>query len=155
MKTMVISMETINMTSLFPTPGTGKFKRHSPASAHLDMTPMVDLGFLLITFFIFTTTLAQKGVVKLVMPHKGDGTDVAESKALTAILGKDNKVFIYSGKWEDVAIHQKVVQTSYNVNTGMGSWIRAKQNALGKHKNSMVFIIKPTEHASYQNVVDA
>ena len=50
----------------------GKTKRKIHPSLNIDMTPLVDLGFLLITFFIFTTTMAEKRTTNLVMPKDGD-----------------------------------------------------------------------------------
>jgi biopolymer transport protein ExbD len=62
------------------------------------MTPMVDLGFLLITFFIITTQLSKPSVVKLNMPKESKySTTVGESNALTFILDKDDRVYYYHG----------------------------------------------------------
>src|SRR5262250_581164 len=60
--------------------GVGRMKKHN---LRTDMTPMVDLGFLLITFFVFTARLNQPAVVKLNMPKDGKKTLVGESTALT------------------------------------------------------------------------
>src|SRR6185312_9616448 len=80
-------------------PGVKKAKK---LSTRVDMTPMVDLGFLLITFFIFTTTMSTPNTMKLTMPkeekNKEDQTEVKESGALTILLGKDNEVFYYEGQ---------------------------------------------------------
>ena len=118
------------------------------------MTPLVDLGFLLITFFIFTTTMAEKKATGLVMLQDGE-TAVASSKALTVILGDGNKVFAYAGRWEDAVSHQNIIQTNYSVTEGLGSLIRTKQKQLGDKKDNLVLIIKPLSTASYQNVIDA
>jgi biopolymer transport protein ExbD len=133
----------------------GKTKRKIHPSLNIDMTPLVDLGFLLITFFMFTTTMAEKRTTNLIMPKDGDSTKLAESKALTAILGGNNKVFVYVGKWEDAVNNQKIIQSNYNLYEGLGNLIRAKQKQLGQKRDGLVLLIKPRSTASYRNVIDA
>ena len=74
-----------------------KAKRKFSPTIKIDMTPMVDLGFLLITFFIFTTTMSDKITMKLYMPHNGDPTPIGKSKVLTVLLSSNNKVYAYEG----------------------------------------------------------
>jgi biopolymer transport protein ExbD len=68
------------------------------------MTPMVDLGFLLITFFVFTATMSSPTTLDLNMPKDVDDplkkTEVKESAVLTILLGKDNHVYYYEGPLE-------------------------------------------------------
>jgi biopolymer transport protein ExbD len=71
-------------------------------STRVDFTPMVDLGFLLITFFMLTTTMIKPQTMEIAMPSKAkvpdsEQTKVKASKAITIILGKKNKVFYYMG----------------------------------------------------------
>lgn len=77
-------------------------KKAKKLSTRVDMTPLVDLGFLLITFFIFTTTLSTPATMPLAMPKDEidpkDLTEVKESGALTIMLGKGNQVYYYEGK---------------------------------------------------------
>src|SRR5438034_1835893 len=80
-------------------PGVKKAKK---LSTRIDLTPMVDLGFLLITFFIFTTTLAKPTGLKINLPKDVDKpeeqTKTKESGTITFLLGKDNHVFYYEGQ---------------------------------------------------------
>ena len=92
-----------------------KTKRKIHSSLRIDMTLMVDLGFLLITFFVFTTTISEKKAMKLFMPtDKGDSSELPQSKVLTVVLGEKNKVYAYEGKFEDAAIQNKIISTYYN-----------------------------------------
>ncbi|MCB0716569.1 MAG: biopolymer transporter ExbD [Chitinophagaceae bacterium] len=80
-------------------PGVKKAKK---LSTRVDMTPMVDLGFLLITFFVFTATMSTPTTLDLNMPKDVKDpkkqTEVKNSGALTILLGKDNNVFYYEGQ---------------------------------------------------------
>ncbi|MGZ3937232.1 MAG: ExbD/TolR family protein [Flavisolibacter sp.] len=133
-------------------------KRKVHREPRIDMTPMVDLGFLLITFFIFTTTLSDKTTIKLYMPHEGDPTPTGESRVLTVLLGNNNKVYAYEGGFEKAVKEHKVVSTSYDEAGGIGQLIREKQMQLmgtRDGKASLLFLIKPTKQSTYKNVVDA
>src|SRR5215211_46521 len=144
------------MAQIQPEPMAGKTKRKIPAALFIDMTPMVDLGFLLISFFIFTTTMAEKRATTLFMPKEStDSLDLPESKAITAILAKDDKVFVYAGKWEDAVRNNKIAQTSYNHYPGLGNFIRFRQKALRENKDGLMLLIKPLSNSSYKNLIDA
>jgi biopolymer transport protein ExbD len=139
----------------------GKTKRILRPSLRIDMTPMVDLGFLLITFFIFTTTMSEKKAMKLYMPtDKGIPSNAPESKVLTVVLGAENQVFAYEGKFENAVNENRVLSTTYDESDGMAKLIRAKQKSLQatdkkEGRNGLIFLIKPTKECSYRNVVDA
>lgn len=138
-----------------------KTRRKLHPSLRIDMTPMVDLGFLLITFFIFTTTMSDKKSMRLYMPADG-GTPPAipESRVLTVLLSSNNNVYAYEGKFEDAMKENKIVSTTYNMSDGIGQLIRDKQKRLRafnkqEDRNDLIFLIKPTRQSTYKNVVDA
>lgn len=81
-----------------------KKKRFNKKSTRVDLTPMVDLGFLLLTFFVFTTTLSEAKAMDLVMPYDKVDTardPVCESCVLTVVLDKGNKIKYYEGAAEN------------------------------------------------------
>lgn len=153
-KGRLISTKTTAMAGIQPQQTSSSVRcRHS---LKIDMTPMVDLGFLLITFFIFTTALAHPTVTRLVMPADGPPSEVKESNSLTALLD-DGRVWIYKGRWDDAVAQRRVVQTDYNVHGGLGAAIRQKQKELatGSAKDDLVLLIKPLPSAPYRAVVAA
>ncbi len=83
--------------------GKGKKKAKKPA-ASIDMTPMVDLAFLLLTFFVLAATLAKPKTMEIIYPKKADTdstTKVNFQLATTLLLGeKENEIFYYSGMFK-------------------------------------------------------
>jgi biopolymer transport protein ExbD len=113
------------------------------------MTPLVDLGFLLISFFIFTAALSEPTVTRLIMPREGEETAVRQSHSLTLLLdGK--KLYAYEGLWDEARSQQRISEASYDLQTGAGDLIRQKQQRSG---NDLVVLIKPLASSSYENVV--
>jgi biopolymer transport protein ExbD len=161
-------------------PGVKKAKK---LSTRVDMTPMVDLGFLLITFFIFTTTMGEPATMALAMPKDEvdpkDLTEVKESGALTIMLGKNNEVYYYEGqlksdgsnfvtsdfkKIRDEIIKKKkeVIAAHYHDAACPGIQEKWQKNHPDdpnwkdacKDKDFVV-VIKPNSEASYKNTIDA
>ncbi len=137
------------MTGLI-SPATTK-KNQCKKVSSIDMTPMVDLGFLLITFFIFTSTLSESNALGLVMPAQGPPSLTGASKTLTVVLGGEDELSYYQGKLESSGGLQP---TSYHTQHGFGSIIRAKQEMLGTEKNELMVIINPSDHATYDNLIN-
>jgi biopolymer transport protein ExbD len=84
--------------------GGGKHKkvRAKKSSTHIDMTPMVDLAFLLLTFFILTTTFSKPKVMDITMPIKDDvkkeeQTKVPASQTMSILLTKNDRIIWYMG----------------------------------------------------------
>jgi biopolymer transport protein ExbD len=142
-------------------PGVKKAKK---LSTRIDMTPMVDLGFLLITFFIFTATMSTPTTMRLIMPKDEKDpeqqTEVKQSGALTILMGKDNQVYYYEGQMEadgsnfqtsDYKAIRDVIQKKRTDVMQLG-------RSQGYHPDSLdrdlVVVIKPNTDATYKNTVD-
>lgn len=88
--------------------GGGKGKhgkvRAKKQSTHIDMTPMVDLAFLLLTFFMLTTTFNKPQAMEINMPVKSDNPEndikIPESLTWTIILSENDKIFYYNKKFD-------------------------------------------------------
>ena len=138
----------------------GGLRRSKKLSTKVDLTPMVDLGFLLITFFVFTTSMSKPKKMDLFLPAgKTPSTPTGMSTALTIIPIADNRLFYYHGELT-TALQQNQYGTTYYAGTNsIGDIIRLKQQTLDKTpkftRKDLMLIIKPSVDASYQNVVDA
>ncbi len=124
--------------------GKGRSKK---TSTKVDMTPMVDLAFLLITFFMLTTTFGKPQAMQVNMPDKTENEDtspVPASKAFTVLLGENDKIFYYSG-YEDPEVNI----TDYS-SQGIRQIILDKQKEVDK----LVIVIKPSPKSRYKNLVD-
>jgi biopolymer transport protein ExbD len=128
-------------------------KRIKKMNLVIDMTPMVDLGFLLIAFFILTTQMSQPAVAKLYMPHDGAVTKVPESRSLTILIGDKSNLFFYFGTEEEAIRERKIFQTGYTENA-IGNIIRKKKFSLSLAKDSMIVLIKASKNSVYKNLVD-
>lgn len=131
-------------------PGVKKAKK---LSTRLDMTPMVDLAFLLITFFIFTSTMSTPTTLDLFMPKdtkKDEELNKAkESGALTVLLGKDNHVYYYEGQLSVDEAGNNFKSTNFK---GIRDVIIDKKKRTPEE--DLVIVIKPNEEATYKNTVD-
>jgi len=97
--------------------GKKKAKHHS---THIDMTPMVDLMCLLITFFMLTTAFSKSKVMEIVLPEKLKDKEkveppkIAESRTINIILGPANKVFWYPGRIKDSKNPPRLQETDFS-----------------------------------------
>lgn len=136
----------------------GAVQRCKKLSTKVDLTPMVDLGFLLITFFVFTTSMSRPNSIHLFLPV-GDvpSLDVGKSTALTVIPLDNDKVFYYHGDLQTAMRTGTYGNTSLSVTNGIGDIIRQKQHALNNSLRftgkDLMLIIKPAATCSYKNIV--
>ncbi|MCS6917438.1 MAG: biopolymer transporter ExbD [Chitinophagales bacterium] len=132
--------------------------RAKKLSTRVDMTPLVDLGFLLVTFFILTTTMTKPKAMQVVMPEK-DVKDTAqmskirESESMTILLGGNDRIYYYFGINEpkiEVANFNNIRKIIQDRNRE----VLALQQANGWKPNGVYIGIKPTDESRYQNLVD-
>jgi biopolymer transport protein ExbD len=141
-------------------PGVKKGKK---LSTRVDLTPMVDLGFLLITFFIFTTTMSQPTAFKLFLPDDKvipeDQNKAKESGVLTIMMGADNHIYYYEGQLKPDG--SNFLSASYNGENSIRDVIlkkkaevRSRSRDAENPEKDFVVVIKPSVDCNYQNVVD-
>lgn len=163
--------------------GKGK-KRAKKHSAHVDMTPMVDLGFLLLTFFVLTTQFSKPKTMEINMPVKpkdtANTTKIDDETALTLLLTeKADKIYYYYGKFKP---ETSIIKTTDYSREGIRKVFRDRNKSvidkvaelkekLKKHeiadttykrlamnikgdKKAVFVIVKADDKAKYKNVID-
>lgn len=133
------------MAALEPTSATGKHAKRS--APRMDMTPMVDLAFLLLTFFVMTTTLMKNFVLEIQQPlsdEAGNHRDVKPEHVLNVVLGDNGKVFWYMGMPGSAA-----TQTDFS-----GSGIRKILLRKNQEIKNLYVFIKASDQSRYQNMID-
>lgn len=150
--------EILSTENRCPKAGVKRIKHHS---LRIDMTPMVDLGFLLISFFVMTVQMSQPYMTKFNMPKDAtDGNKLQESAALTVLLARNKDVWYYHGKWEDAIKQDNIFKTSFSYKDGLGQVIRVKQISLDNNpliregRKDLMILIKPSDNSNYTSIVD-
>ncbi|MCB2378830.1 biopolymer transporter ExbD [Hymenobacter sp. BT635] len=132
--------------------GKGGKKRAKKMSTKIDMTPMVDLAFLLLTFFMLTTTFSKPTVMQLTMPVKPKPDDPPQelkaSNAFTILMGENNKIYYYEGLLAD-DVKPELKASSYDANGIRKTLLERRQR-----DPKTVVLIKPADKSNYKNMVD-
>ena len=120
--------------------------RAKKTSTRIDMTPMVDLAFLLLTFFVLTATLNKPQTMEITMPEDDNEKPpkVNEKHVLTLVMGKDDKIFWYIG------ITDPEVKVTNFSNTGIRKLLLEKKRDIPK----LIILIKSLDESKYKNMVD-
>jgi biopolymer transport protein ExbD len=161
----------------------GKHKkvRAKKSSTHIDMTPMVDLAFLLLTFFMLTTTFGKPKTMEINMPVKPENEDTKTevNNAITLLLSGDNKIFWYYGELKP---ETKLATTDFSTEGVRKLLLDYNKNAVEKiktlreeaikkqladstlkrmevdikgEKRSLMVLVKTDDKAKFKNVIDA
>ena len=137
--------------------GKGGKVRSKKQVPHVDLTPMVDLAFLLITFFMLVTTFNKPNVMDLGLPAKPKkdqlppDTQIDLTNSISLIIGKDNRIFYHQLDKEGLN-DQTLLETTFD-REGITKVIE-QAKAKAKDQTKFTVIIKPTDDAVYKNFVD-
>ncbi|MEO8253854.1 MAG: biopolymer transporter ExbD [Flavobacterium sp.] len=143
--------------------GKGGKVRSKKQNSKVDLTAMVDLAFLLITFFMLTTSLSKPQSMSLGLPDKDPKEDskdmkVDENRTMTVLLGENDKMTFYMGLITTPIAGP--TQIAYGKDGIRKELLKRKKEVLaystakGKPDQGMIVIIKPTKKSTYKNVVD-
>jgi len=166
------------------TSDSGGSKKHKKVrgkklSTRVDFTPMVDLGFLLITFFMLTTTMSKPKTMEINMPVKdktADSTKIKESTAMTIILSENNRIYYYFGitdpqievtNFKPTGI-RKILLEKNDPQLVKINYLKKRFNdkeideeefkkeliAIKSDKEALMVLIKADDKAKYRNLVD-
>jgi biopolymer transport protein ExbD len=126
-------------------------KKPKKLSTRVDLTPMVDLGFLLITFFVFTTTMSKPTAMSMNEPKDDPDNQlkVKNSGAMTILLGKGDQLYYYYGELLPETISEQFKSTSYK---------EIRQLITDKKKatpiGDLMYIIKADKESKFKNAID-
>jgi biopolymer transport protein ExbD len=143
-------MAELNNTPQAPT----KKVRSRKLNSRVDLTAMVDLAFLLITFFMLTTSLTKPRSMSVALPDKdGHGANVDENRTMTVLIDNDDKAFAFMGKLSDDPAEFTLKNTSE-----LRREILARKKQVveysGNPDKGLIVLIKPTKKSKYKNLVD-
>jgi len=129
------------------------------STPRVDLTAMVDLAFLLITFFMLTTSISKPYAMDVAMPDKDKETeeqlDVADNRTLTVLLGSNNKIEYYMGLLEEPIEGPTVVDYGKNgIRPILLEKIKQIPQITGDPEKGLIVIIRPSDKSHYRNLVD-
>ena len=153
--------------------GKGGKKRAKKQSTKVDMTPLVDLAFLLLTFFVLTSTFSQPKTMRMIFPEKieDDGPPPPPIKdGHTVLASKDNEIYYYRGQLDEKGLRKfligankkliKILNKLENQKLKVDANDTAKINAIdrefeeAKTKDKQIVIVKNDGGATYKNMID-
>ena len=124
----------------------------------VDLTPMVDLAFLLITFFMLTTSLNKPQAMDVTMPDTFDPTQLtpfSDRRTMTVLLGANNKIVWYWGRLDQPIEGPRM--TTHGGLLGIRSEILDKKNKIAAEQKDvakgLMIIIRPSNQSHYSDLV--
>jgi len=132
--------------------GKGGKVRSKKQSTKVDLTAMVDLAFLLITFFMLTTSLSKPQAMDIAKPDKvakdENRLELRESQTMTILLGKNDRIAWYMG---EAGKSSPTIEGFADIRASL---LKNKDQVKKSSGRDIVIIVKPTDGAKYKNFVD-
>lgn len=131
--------------------------RSKKAGGKVDLTAMVDLAFLLITFFMLTTSLNKPNAMDVAVPDKNeddpeDRLEVAHDRTLTILLGSDDKVVWYMGEFADpIEGPETTTHGADGIREVLLNKLQEVPQSTGK---DLIVLIRPSDRSTHLNLVD-
>ncbi|GGC30719.1 biopolymer transport ExbD protein [Parapedobacter defluvii] len=123
----------------------------------VDLTAMVDLAFLLITFFMLTTSINKPNAMDVAMPDKNeedpeDRLEVADTRTLTLLLGSNNKIEWYHGDYSNPIEGPEIVD--YGKEGIRPILIKKMEQVKQQTGKDLIIVLRPSEKSTHRNLVD-
>ena len=140
--------------------GKGGKVRSKKNGGKVDLTAMVDLAFLLITFFMLTTSLNKPQAMDVAMPDKNVETDkqtdvdVDEHRSITLVLGSNDKLIWYQGDVKKPVSGPTVIGYEKE---GLRAVLMKMKQVVPQQSGGkdMIVVIRPSEKSVTRNIIDA
>lgn len=131
--------------------------RSKKEGGRVDLTAMVDLAFLLITFFMLTTSLNKPNAMDVTVPDKNkeapeERQEVADDRTLTVLLGGDDKVVWYAGLFDEPIEGPETV--GYGAEGIRSVLLRKMQEVSQRTGQDLIVVIRPSDDSTHRNLVD-
>ncbi len=138
--------------------GKGGKVRSKKQNSKVDLTAMVDLAFLLITFFMLTTSLSKPQSMDLGMPEKDSEIPpilIADARTMTVLIGPDNKLKTYMGQFASpLEAPKDIAYGKSGIRKEILEKIQSVPIAMGDAKKGLIVLIKADKESNYKNLVD-
>lgn len=134
--------------------------RSKKSGGRVDLTAMVDLAFLLITFFMLTTSLNKPQAMDVAMPDKNKDwaeqnpeIEIADNRSITLLLGSDDKIAWYYGQLSSPITPPTVVDYS---NEGIRKVLMDMKTQVPRVAGGkdLIVVIRPSDRSVHRNLVD-
>ncbi len=145
-------MGEIQSSNISQKPGAARIVKHR--STRVDLTPMVDLGFILITFFIFTSVMATPKAMRIDLPNDANinmHDELCASCVITLQPGAGDSLLYFEGLPKDASLHR----TTYSA-AGIRKILMAKKQAVQAQfgEDRMTVIIQPGNNSYFKQLID-